>query len=186
MSIVAGYIRVVALLLCAVCAGLLQLQGAMAMNVTCAGFDSLCKITYDNVTPQALENIIITFKPDTQSQILASYCDALECRGSKVNVLNYNTLTLTGYISKEFCGQLQNSTHIKSVVEDSFNGVPLNMPALEPYSDLSFDSNKAAADLESSPDALSSSSAIGNVVNKLSLLAQISLVFVTAISVTLF
>ncbi|KAJ1794944.1 hypothetical protein LPJ59_004434 [Coemansia sp. RSA 2399] len=152
-----GYVRVIALFICAVCVGLLQHGGALALNVTCPSFDSLCETIYDNVTPQALRSILVTFESNTESQILASFCDALECRGSKVNVVNYSTRTLAGYVSSEYSSELQNSTHIASVVDVPFAGALARMPVLEDYAELSYDSEQGALESDASMDELSSS-----------------------------
>ncbi|KAJ2396898.1 hypothetical protein GGI23_003727 [Coemansia sp. RSA 2559] len=153
-----GYVRAIALFICAVCVGLLQHRGALALNVTCPSFDSLCETTYDNVTPQALRSILVTFETNTASQLLASYCDALECRGSKVNVVNYTTRTLAGYVSSEYCSELQNSTHIASVVDVPFSGPLARMPVLEDYKELSYGSEQGGLESDASMDELSSSS----------------------------
>ncbi|KAJ2756800.1 hypothetical protein H4S06_003248 [Coemansia sp. BCRC 34490] len=117
----ASYARkIMLLLLGAVCVGFLQHpRGAMGLNVTCAGFDTLSMITYDNVTPQALSSVIIAFKTNTPKQIMDSFFDALQCRGSSMRAPNYNTLTLLGLIAKTFFTELKSSGFIAAVEEDS-------------------------------------------------------------------
>ncbi|KAJ2551382.1 hypothetical protein EV175_003713 [Coemansia sp. RSA 1933] len=181
-----GYVKAVALFTCAICVCLLQLQGAWALNVTCPSFDSLCETTYDNVAPQALHSFTITFDSNTESQILGSYCDALECRGSKVNVVNYNTLTLNGYISPEYCSQLEKSPHIRSVEEDSLIGTLARMPELKDYTELSYGAEQEALDSEATASEESESSSATGAIDRLpSLLIHASFACVSALAFTL-
>ncbi|KAJ2489305.1 hypothetical protein IWW37_004092 [Coemansia sp. RSA 2050] len=85
------------------------------MNITCASFDTLPILTYDNVAPQALQQVVIAFKPGTSSQILDSFRDALLCRGSAIDPPNYNTLTLTGFTSLVFATDVQASKTVAAV-----------------------------------------------------------------------
>ncbi|KAJ2005049.1 hypothetical protein H4R26_002168 [Coemansia thaxteri] len=110
--------RSVLVLVAAFCLLFGTLQPALAMNITCAGFDTLPKLTYDNVAPQALQQIVIAFNPGISAQILDSYRDALQCRGSTVDQPNYNTLTLTGFTSLQFASALRGSKAIAAVEVD--------------------------------------------------------------------
>ncbi|KAJ1815565.1 hypothetical protein IWW57_006709 [Coemansia sp. S610] len=91
------------------------LLGVQAMNITCASFDTLPILTYDNVAPQALQQVVIAFKPGTSSQILDSFRDALQCRGAAIDPPNYNTLTLTGFTSLVFATDVQASKTVAAV-----------------------------------------------------------------------
>ncbi|KAJ2117872.1 hypothetical protein IW146_000395 [Coemansia sp. RSA 922] len=104
------YNSVAALLTLAAC-----LFSVQAMNITCAPFDTLPILTYDNVAPQALQQVIIAFKPGTSSQILDSFRDALQCRGSTIDTPNYNTLTLTGFTTLVFATSVQGSKTVAAV-----------------------------------------------------------------------
>ncbi|KAJ2724074.1 hypothetical protein GGI07_002195 [Coemansia sp. Benny D115] len=90
-----------------------------AMNITCAGFMSLPKLTYDNAQPQALTQVIIAFEPNTSSQIIDAYRDALTCRGSTMKPPNYNTQTLVGYVSEVYAQKLDGSANVAAVEYDS-------------------------------------------------------------------
>ncbi|KAJ2494735.1 hypothetical protein IWW47_004444, partial [Coemansia sp. RSA 2052] len=85
------------------------------MNITCAAFDTLPILTYDNVAPQALQQVVIAFKPGTSSQVLDSFRDALQCRGSTIDPPNYNTLTLTGFTSLVLATGVQGSKTVGAV-----------------------------------------------------------------------
>ncbi|KAJ2812607.1 hypothetical protein H4S07_001283 [Coemansia furcata] len=91
------------------------LLGVRGMNITCAQFDTLPILTYDNVAPQALQQVVIAFKPGTSSQILDSFRDALQCRGSTIDPANYNTLTLTGFTTLVFATDVQDSKTVAAV-----------------------------------------------------------------------
>ncbi|KAI8322081.1 hypothetical protein GQ54DRAFT_162897 [Martensiomyces pterosporus] len=106
---------------------------ASAMAITCAGFEALPTITYDNVAPQALERVVIAFKPDTPAQILDSFRDALMCRGSTIDAPNYNTNTLTGLTSKLYADDLKKSNFIASV-ELNNRVTALRTPTAKPTS----------------------------------------------------
>ncbi|KAJ2393186.1 hypothetical protein H4S02_000360 [Coemansia sp. RSA 2611] len=88
---------------------------ASGLNVTCAAFDALPKLTYNNVAPQGQASAIIAFAPDTTPQLLDAFRDALVCRGAAVNPPNYNTHTLTGFVSLAFKSPLEASTHVLAV-----------------------------------------------------------------------
>ncbi|KAJ2889279.1 hypothetical protein IWW38_004807 [Coemansia aciculifera] len=88
------------------------------MNITCAAYDTLPQLTYDNVAPQALQQVVIAFKPGTSSQVLDSFSDALQCRGSTVDPPNYNTLTLTGFVSLMLATGVQMSRTVAAVEVD--------------------------------------------------------------------
>ncbi|KAJ2743912.1 hypothetical protein GGI20_003388 [Coemansia sp. BCRC 34301] len=85
------------------------------MNITCAAFDTLPVLTYDNVAPQALQQVVIAFKAGTSGQVLDSFRDALQCRGSTVDPANYNTLTLTGFTSLALAAGVQRSKTVEAV-----------------------------------------------------------------------
>ncbi|KAJ1651117.1 hypothetical protein GGF38_005665, partial [Coemansia sp. RSA 25] len=78
-------------------------------------FDTLPILTYDNVAPQALQQVVIAFKPGTSSQVLDSFRDALQCRGSTIDPPNYNTLTLTGFTSLVLATGVQGSKTVGAV-----------------------------------------------------------------------
>ncbi|KAI9502488.1 hypothetical protein BX070DRAFT_14892 [Coemansia spiralis] len=103
-------------------------DGAAAVIVTCAAFQGLSKITYNSLTPQTLSSVIIAFEPNTTSQAMDSYSDALQCRGSTVSALNYNTQTLIGYVAQQFFSQLQGSKYV-AAVEPNGQVSTLQMPS---------------------------------------------------------
>ncbi|KAJ2389722.1 hypothetical protein GGI05_003415 [Coemansia sp. RSA 2603] len=98
---------------------ILAQQVALAMNITCASFGTLQKVTYDNVQPQGQVHIIIGFADGTSKQIMDAYRDALTCRGATMNTPNYNTLTLIGYTSKAYALELRGSNNVVSIEYDS-------------------------------------------------------------------
>ncbi|KAI7827278.1 hypothetical protein BX661DRAFT_224735 [Kickxella alabastrina] len=97
----------------------LLVHQSLAMNITCPAFQSLQKVTYDNVAPQALARVIIAFESAATNQTLDAYRDALICRGSTINTPYYNTKTLTGFTSLQYANALQTSAYVVAVELDS-------------------------------------------------------------------
>ncbi|KAJ1898161.1 hypothetical protein LPJ66_002926 [Kickxella alabastrina] len=97
----------------------LLVHQSLAMDITCPAFQSLQKVTYDNVAPQALARVIIAFESAATNQTLDAYRDALICRGSTINTPYYNTKTLAGFTSLQYANALQTSAYVVAVELDS-------------------------------------------------------------------
>ncbi|KAJ1965853.1 hypothetical protein GGI12_000482 [Dipsacomyces acuminosporus] len=128
------------------------------MNITCAGFDVLPKVTYDNVAPQALERIIIVFKQGTSPQILDSFRDALSCRGGKVDAPSYNIGMLTALTPAQYAKDLEKSSYVASVEDDDVV-TALTTPTINPTGPTVAHSSEHRA----SPTAAASSSFTRNL-----------------------
>ncbi|KAJ2820022.1 hypothetical protein IWW50_005225, partial [Coemansia erecta] len=87
----------------------------LALNITCAAFDVLPKLTYNNVAPQGQASTVIAFTSNTSNQIIDAFRDALTCRGSTIDEPSYNTHTLTGYMSLAFKSGLETSGFVEAV-----------------------------------------------------------------------
>ncbi|KAJ2496127.1 hypothetical protein GGH96_006044 [Coemansia sp. RSA 1972] len=132
----------------------------LALNITCAAFDVLPKLTYNNVAPQGQASMVIAFAPSTSQQLMDAFRDALICRGSTVDEPNYNTRTLTGYMSLAFKSGLETSKYVEAVDVDGLATVmavvhPTNTPLSAPARESSSSSEQSQADdgLDSESDS---------------------------------
>ncbi|KAJ1851763.1 hypothetical protein GGH12_005753 [Coemansia sp. RSA 1822] len=134
---------------------------ALALNVTCAAFDVLPKLTYNNVAPQGQASMVIAFAPTTSRQLMDAFRDALICRGSTIDEPNYNTHTLTGFMSLAFKSGLETSRYVAAVDIDGLATVmaivhptntPLTAPARETSSS-SFERSEMDDGLDSESDS---------------------------------
>ncbi|KAJ2162991.1 hypothetical protein GGF46_000177 [Coemansia sp. RSA 552] len=116
---------------------LLLARHCVSLSITCAAFDALPKLSFNNVAPQALAPVIISFSQDTSDQIIDAYRDALTCRGSQMDSPSYNIKTMSGLASLVFKGALESSSHITSVDVDGLVTVmttidPMPTPTVAP------------------------------------------------------
>ncbi|KAJ1803970.1 hypothetical protein LPJ56_006842, partial [Coemansia sp. RSA 2599] len=92
---------------------LLVVHMALAKDVTCAAFQSLSQVTYDNAQAQQTQvRLIVSFADGTSRQTLDAYREALICRGANMNTPNYNTLTLIGSTTAGFANELRSSPDV--------------------------------------------------------------------------
>ncbi|KAJ1880887.1 hypothetical protein LPJ57_001962 [Coemansia sp. RSA 486] len=130
---------------------LLVCQTSLAMDITCAAFQSLPQVTYNNVQSQAQVRLIVSFAEGTSRQVLDAYRDALTCRGGMINTPNYNTLSLVGYASSTFANQLRDSPDVVSLEYDSSVSTAQHMSTRVTMGN-AFDSNFFDSDFFGSDD----------------------------------